>query len=137
MIQTLTLLFGVVFVLVGVLGFIPGITTNFDDLSFAGEDSTAELLGIFQVSILHNIVHLLFGVVGLAAARAYDSSRLYMLGGGIIYLALFLLGIVGGADWIPANTADHWLHIGLGVAMVGIWYLYGRERLTANRTAAA
>ena len=137
MIQTLTLLFGVVFVLVGVLGFIPGITTNFDDLSFAGEDSTAELLGIFQVSILHNIVHLLFGVVGLAAARAYDSSKLYMLGGGIIYLALFLLGIVGGADWIPANTADHWLHIALGVSMVGIWYLYGRERLTADRATTA
>jgi uncharacterized protein DUF4383 len=137
MIQTLTLLFGVVFILVGILGFIPGITTDWDDLSFAGDDSTAELLGIFEVSILHNFVHILFGLVGLAAARAFDTSRLYMIGGGIIYLALFLLGIVGGADWIPANTADHWLHLGLGVVMVGIGYIYGRERLTAGGPAPA
>ena len=85
---------------------------------------------------MHNIVHLLFGVVGLWAARAWDSSRLYMLGGGVIYLALFLLGIVGGGDWIPANTADHWLHLVLGVTMVGIGYLFGRE-MARDRTAAA
>jgi heme/copper-type cytochrome/quinol oxidase subunit 3 len=126
--ELLTLAFGVVFLLVGVLGFIPGITSDFDDLSFAGEDSTSELLGIFQVSILHNIVHILFGLVGIWAARAWDSARLYMIGGGIIYLALFLLGIIGGLDWLPANTADHWLHVALGVVMVGIGYVFGRDR---------
>jgi uncharacterized protein DUF4383 len=135
-IQTLTLLFGVVFILVGILGFIPGITTHYSDLSFAGSDSGAKLLGVFQVSILHNFVHILFGLVGLAAARSFDSSRLYMIGGGIIYLALFLLGIVGGGDWIPADTADHWLHLGLGVVMVGIGYVLGRDRLT-ERVAPA
>ncbi len=128
--QMLTLVYGVVFLLVGVLGFIPGITSDFDDLSFAGEDSTSELLGVFQVSILHNVVHLLFGVVGLGAARAFDSSRTYMLGGGVLYLALFLLGIIGGLDWLPANTADHWLHVALGVTMVGIGYVFGREQGT-------
>lgn len=126
--QLLTLAFGVVFVTVGVLGFIPGITSGlYDDLAFAGSDSTAELLGIFQVSVLHNLVHLLFGIVGIVASRAFDSSRIFMLAGGVIYLALFLLGIVGGADWIPSNTADHWLHVALGVAMVGIGYIFGRE----------
>ena len=134
MLQTLTLLFGVVFLAVGILGFIPGIVTDYDELSFAGDDSTAELLGIFQVSILHNIVHILFGLVGLWAARAFDSSRIYMLGGGVIYLALFLLGLFGGLDWIPANNADDWLHLGLGVAMVGIGYVYGKEQV--GRTAA-
>ncbi len=133
--QTLALLFGVVFLLVGVLGFIPGITSNFDDIKFAGDDSEAELLGIFQVSVLHNIVHLLFGIVGVAASRAWDSSRLYMLGGGVIYLLLFLLGIVGGGDWIPANTSDHWLHLALGVVMLGVGYWFGRERLATDRTA--
>ena len=134
--QTLTLAFGAVFLLVGVLGFIPGITSNFDDIKFAGDDSEAELLGIFQVSILHNIVHLLFGIAGIAAARSWDSSRLYMLGGGVIYLLLFLLGIIGAADWIPANTADHWLHLVLAVSMLGIGYIFGRERL-GDRPATA
>ena len=56
------------FLLVGVLGFVPGITTDYDSMTFADHESGAELLGIFQVSVLHNIVHLLFGVGGLWAA---------------------------------------------------------------------
>jgi hypothetical protein len=135
--QTLTLVFGVVFLAVGILGFIPGITTHYGDMSFAGSDSGAKLLGLFQVSILHNVVHLLFGVAGLLAYRSFDSSRIYMLGGGVIYLALFVLGLFGGADWIPANNADDWLHLGLGVVMVSIGYLFGRDALTVDRTAPA
>ena len=68
-VQKAAAIVGVVFLLVGVLGFIPGITTNFGDLSFAGHESDARLFGLFQVSILHNIVHLLFGIAGLALAR--------------------------------------------------------------------
>ena len=64
--QQLTMLLGVVFLLVGILGFIPGITTHYGDMSFAGDDSGAKLIGIFQVSILHNLVHMLFGIAGLA-----------------------------------------------------------------------
>jgi len=135
--QTLTLVFGVVFGAVGILGFIPGITTHLGDLSFAGSDSGAKLFGLFQVSILHNIVYLLFGAAGLLAYRSFDASRLYLVGGGVIYLALFVLGIFGGADWIPANTADHWLHLGLGVVMVSIGYLFGEKPTTVDRTASA
>ena len=58
---------GVVFLLVGVLGFIPGITTNYGAMTFAGHESGAMLLGVFRVSVLHNIVHLLFGVETNAA----------------------------------------------------------------------
>jgi Domain of unknown function (DUF4383) len=135
--QTLTLVFGVGFLAVGILGFVPGITTHYGDLGFAGSDSGSKLLGLFQVSILHNIVHLLFGVAGLLAARSFDSSRIYMLGGGVIFLALFVLGLFGGADWIPANDADDWLHLGLGVVMVSIGYLFGREGLTVDHAAPA
>jgi hypothetical protein len=51
-----------------VLGFVPGVTTNYDELTFANHHRTAKLLGNFQVSVLHNIVHLLFGIVGLLLA---------------------------------------------------------------------
>ena len=131
-VQQLALLFGAVSLLVGVLGFIPGITTNFGDIAFAGEDSEAELLGIFQVSVLHNIVHLLFGVAGVALARTWDGARTYLLGGGALYLVLWLLGIVGATDWIPANSADHWLHFVLGVAMIGGGIVTTRERPAAT-----
>jgi hypothetical protein len=117
-VQSLAALVGVVFLLVGILGFVPGITTHYGDLSFAGHDSGAKLLGIFQVSILHNIVHLLFGVVGLVLAKTADGARTYFLGGGVVYILLWIVGLAGGADWIPANTADNWLHFGLGLGMI-------------------
>jgi Domain of unknown function (DUF4383) len=118
-VQSIAMLVGIVFLVVGILGFIPGITTNYGDMAFAGEDSESELLGLFRVSILHNIVHLLFGVAGIALARTWDGARNFLIGGGVIYLALWLLGIVGGLDWLPTNDVDHWLHFVLGLGMVG------------------
>lgn len=113
---------GFVFLLVGILGFIPGITTNYDQLSFAGHESSALLLGVFQVSILHNLVHLGFGVAGLALARSAQGARLFLLGGGVIYLVLWLYGVLvdhgSPANFVPINAADNWLHLGLGVGMI-------------------
>jgi hypothetical protein len=126
-VQMVATLIGAVFVLVGIIGFIPGLTTNlYDGLEFAGDDGNAEILGIFHTSVLHNIVHLLFGLVGLALARTWSGARTFLIGGGVIYIALWLLGIVGGADWIPSNTADHWLHFVLGVSMIGLGVILTR-----------
>lgn len=131
-IQSAALLVGVVFLLVGILGFIPGITSNYDDLKFAGHDSDAQLLGIFDTSILHNIVHLLFGVAGIALARTYDGARNFLIGGGVIYLALFLYGAIfggdeGGGNWIPVNWADNILHLVLGAGMILVGVALARE----------
>ena len=132
-IQSVAALAGVVFIVVGILGFVPGVTTHYGDLSFAGHGSGAKLLGIFQVSVLHNLVHQLFGVVGLVLAKTAEGARTYLLGGGVVYLALWVLGVVGGGDWIPANTADNWLHFGLGIGLIALGYVSGRS---AVRTAA-
>src|SRR5438034_9727882 len=126
-VQSLAALAGAVFLAVGVLGFIPGITTHYGDLSFAGSGSGAKLLGIFQVSVLHNIVHVLFGVTGLALAKTAESARTFLIGGGVVYLGLWLLGIVGGGDWIPADSADNWLHFGFGLGMIGLGFVTGRS----------
>ena len=128
--QSLAKLVGIVFLLVGVLGFVPGITTNYGDMSFAGHNSGAELLGIFQVSILHNIVHLLFGVAGLALAKTADGARTFLIGGGVIYLVLWLYGLVidkdGSANFVPVNAADNWLHLALGAGMIVLGVITSR-----------
>jgi hypothetical protein len=126
---------GAVFLLVGILGFIPGITSDYDQMAFASHDSQAKLLGIFQVSILHNIVHLLFGVAGLAMARAASSARTYLVGGGVIYLVLWLYGLFidknSSANVVPVNSADDWLHFVLGLGMIALGYLLTRRRTDA------
>ena len=131
-VQKAAAIVGVVFLLVGVLGFIPGITTNFGDLSFAGHDSDARLFGLFQVSILHNIVHLLFGIAGLALARTAAQARTYLVFGGVIYLVLFVYGLIVGqesaANFVPVNTADDILHLILGIGMIGLGLALTRDR---------
>ena len=135
-VQNITRLVGVVFLLVGIAGFIPGITTNlYDGLEFAGSDGNAELLGLFKVSVLHNIVHGLFGIAGLALANTASGARTFLIGGGAIYVLLWLLGIAGGADWIPSNTADDWLHLGLGAGMIGLGVALTRDRKRVPTTA--
>jgi len=123
-IQAAAALVGATFLLVGVLGFIPGITTDYDSLEAAGHESHAKLLGLFQVSVLHNVVHLLFGVVGLALARKASTARLFLVGGGATYLVLWLYGLVvdqaSQANFVPLNTADDWLHFVLGVGMIAL-----------------
>jgi Domain of unknown function (DUF4383) len=127
-VQTVARLVGIVFLLVGIAGFVPGITTNlYDGLEFAGDDGSAELLGLFQVSVLHNIVHALFGV-GILMAATPEGARTFLLGSGAIYVVLFLLGILGGGDWVPINDADDWLHLGLAVGLIALGLLTTRER---------
>jgi hypothetical protein len=120
-----------VFVLVGILGFIPGVTTDYDEMTFAGNESGAQLLGIFEVSILHNVVHLLFGIVGLAMARTWSLARTYLIGGGVVYLVLWIYGLLidqeSAANFVPVNNADNWLHLVLGAAMIALGLLLGRS----------
>jgi hypothetical protein len=134
--QTLALVFGIAFLGAGVLGFIPGITTNLGDIKFASNDSPSELLGIFQVSILHNIVHLLFGIAGIALARTWESARTYLLGSGVIYVVLFVYGLVVGSDsdanFIPANSADDFLHLALAIGLLASWFV-SKEADTTTR----
>ena len=135
-IQTAALVVGAVFLLVGVLGFVPGITTNYDQMEAGGHESGAELLGIFQVSVLHNIVHLLFGVAGIALARSVNGARTFLVGGGTIYLVLWIYGLVvdhdSAANFVPLNSADNWLHLVLGLGMVALGLALGRRTENAS-----
>lgn len=129
-IQRAALVFGVVFLLVTILGFIPGITTDYDRLT-TFDDVGAKLLGIFGVNILENIVHLLYAIAGFAAAASFVASRNYFIWGGAVYLVVWLYGILidleSSANFLGVNTAANWLHFLLGVVMLGVGFLLGRR----------
>jgi hypothetical protein len=130
-VQTAALAVSAVFVLVGLLGFVPGITSNYDQLTFAGHESGALLLGIFAVSVLHNLVHLLFGVVGFVLSRTASGARNFLIGGGAVYAVLWIYGLLidhgSDANFVPVNTADNWLHLALAVGMIALGVLLGRD----------
>jgi hypothetical protein len=137
--QKAAVAFGVVFLLVGIAGFIPGLTTNLDAMQFAGHESGALLFGIFQVSILHNLVHILYGLAGLGLATTHVAARNYLIWGGAVYALLWLYGLIIAddvpANFVPVNFADDWLHFVLAVAMILLGVFLGRRVTTTTRPA--
>jgi hypothetical protein len=119
-VQIAAVVVGATLLLLGILGLTPGITEHFDDMKFAGDRPSARIFGVFQISGLHNLAHLLTGVVGLALARTPWGARAYLIGAGVFYLAFWAIGVVNHAYWIPSNNADDWLHLALGIGMIAI-----------------
>ncbi len=121
-VQCAALLVGSALTALGVLGFVPGITKNVGAIGWTGRESGAELFGVFETSLSHNLFHLLMGLVGLVLAKTYARARAYLLGGGAVFLGLWLVGLLTPSDGIvrllPVNSSDNWLHFGLGVTMV-------------------
>ncbi len=130
MIRTVTWVYGVAFSVVGILGYLPGVTTQ-----------DGHLLGVFGVDAVHNLVHVLFGVSGFAAALT-GWSRPYLRGVGVIYLLLGVLGFVPGLYFggdemllgiIRINLADNLLHLVLG----GVAAYFGFAPRYAGRVSTA
>lgn len=119
--QKLAAVFGVVFVLVAILGFIAPGGMNMQPTDPA---TSAQALGILPVNLLHNIVHLLFGVWALAASRSWPATITFFQTGGIIYLVLTICGwfFPDGFGLIPLGGNDLWLHAVLAIAMLAIGF---------------
>jgi hypothetical protein len=127
-VQLMATLVGATFLLIGIVGFIPGLPSNlYGGLDFAGHNSQAEIFHLFQTSWLHNIVHLALGIAGLALAHTSAGARSYLIVGGVIYLALWLYGLIvgpgSGANFVPLDTADDWLHFFLGLGMITLAFI--------------
>jgi hypothetical protein len=101
---------GAAFVLVGVLGFVPGVTAHYGDLQLA-HGSHAQLLGVFRVSVLLNLVHVALGLVAIVVLRP--------VGIAVASLALWLLGVFAAGGCLSLDTADNWLHLVAAVALLG------------------
>jgi hypothetical protein len=109
--RSLAALGGAALLLVGVLGFVPGATTHYGDLQF-GQGSHAQLFGVFRVSILLNLVHVVVGATAVVVARTAQLA--------LASLGLWLLGVFAAGAWLALDTADNWLHFVFAVALLGL-----------------
>jgi hypothetical protein len=160
--RTMSRVFGVVFLLVGVLGFVPGINRMHDTLHGNGTDGTdggntaadhgypplrvggpghGDLLGLFHVNVLHNLVHVAFGVWGLAAARSFGAARGYFRGVGVIYALLAVMGLLPAPfnntfGLIPIHGHDVWLHAVLSLAGLYLGFVAKARDVTEPRADA-
>lgn len=135
--RTFAMIFGIVFLIVGAGGFIPGLTAMGPMGHSADADITIKTLfgyelGMFPVNVLHSIVHLLFGVWGVLAARSLGGARGYFRAVAVIYAVLTVMGLVAGLQTafglIPLYGADVGLHAVLAVVAA---YLGWMNRDTA------
>jgi hypothetical protein len=119
MLRKVALVFGIVFILVGILGFVtPG------GMSMGADPAPGHLLGMFGVNLLHNVVHLLIGVWGIVASRSWGGAKAFMQIGGVLYIVLAALGFVIPTTFglIPIGGNDIYLHAVLGLIMAGIGF---------------
>lgn len=126
MTKTLAWAFGVVLTLVGVLGFVPGITSG------------GMLLGIFEVDMLHSIIHVVTGLAALAAAMGYFAPKLYFQVFGVVYALVAVLGFVtGGAILFATNMADNVLHLAIAAVALYAGFMVKEEMAVAAPQSSA
>ena len=125
MIKTAAVLFGIVFILIGILGFVPGVTNN------------EMLLGIFHVNAAHNVVHLLSGAAALfAGMTSTGASRIYFRIFGVVYGLVAILGLMNMGQHtmllglISNNDADTFLHIAIAAVSLLLGFMPASSETT-------
>jgi hypothetical protein len=127
-IRYFALVYGVVFAIIGIAGFIPFLVTPYGiaEPGLAVEAGSGYLFGLFPVNVLHNLVHLAFGIWGLAVWRSIPKSRAYAQAVAVIYAIFAIMGFFPVLQTtfglVPLHGNDIWLHIVLaGVAAYFGW----------------
>lgn len=129
MVKRIALVFGIVFLLVGILGLVSA-----GGMEMGADPAPGMVLGLFPVNLLHNIVHLLFGVWGLVASRSFAGSKMYAQVAGVIYIVLAILGFVVPTTFgfIPIGGADIGLHAVIGLVLAGVGFTAKEEMIAAK-----
>ncbi len=114
-VQRLAQIFGIVFLLIAIVGFV----TSGSSME-ADPEMAEKIFGLFPVNLVHNGVHLGFGIWGLLASRNFEGARNYGIIGGVMYLVLAVLGYVApnGFGLVPLGSNDIWLHALLGAGLL-------------------
>jgi len=134
------LAYGIVFLLVGLAGFVPGLVAPPQETADVAADAGfGRLFNLFPINVLHNVVHLAFGIWGLVAYRTFSAARLYARGVAVIYAVLAVMGVIPMLNTtfglIPLYGHDIWLHALL--AAVAAYFGWARVQPEAAPVATS
>jgi hypothetical protein len=123
--KKIAVIFGVVFVAVGVLGWVPVVNPG------------GKLLGLFDVNGAHNVVHLATGIVAIIVGMSSDkASKMFFQVFGVIYALVAVLGFYSGDQpllgIVSNNGADSVLHV--VIAVVALYLGFGMKAETPAAT---
>lgn len=135
MLRKFALVFGLVFLVVGVLGFVPALVQPAHDApQLAVEAGHGRLLGLFPINVLHNVVHLLIGALGVLGSRSAAGALLFARGLAIFYGLLAVLGLVPATNTlfglVPIHGHDVWLHA--ASALLAAYFGFGPPAQTRS-----
>jgi hypothetical protein len=133
-VQRVAQILGIVFILVAIVGFTATGMGNME----ADPARAPQLVGMFPVNVLHNVVHLLFGIWGLMASRSYSGARSYGRIAGVLYLLLAGVGyfVPNGFGFVPLGGNDVWLHALLGLVLAAVGFTARELRPPVSTSAA-
>ncbi len=132
-VQNVALIFGIVFIVAAIAGFLASRGSMDPDPATA-----PRALGLFPVNLLHNLIHLAFGIWGVVAAREWAASKTYCQVAGVIYLLLVIFAFVSPSTFglVPIGGNDIWLHALLAVPLLYFGFTAREERPAARATTS-
>jgi hypothetical protein len=140
-VRSFALIYGLLFAVTGIAGFIPGLVTPHDAVEhqLAVEQGAGDLLGLFPTNVLHNIVHIAFGVWGIVVYRSASGAIGYARAVAIVYAVFMVMGLMPGLDtmmgFVPLHGNDVWLHAALAAAAAYFGFVRHAELDHVNRPA--
>ncbi|WP_020501479.1 DUF4383 domain-containing protein [Sciscionella marina] len=130
---------GLVLLLVGLLGFVPGATTDYHMLRLAGRGPSALLFDTFSVTIVRNLLFVVLGVVFLAVTRTPPLAHGLLIAAGLVYLLLYGYGLLAGrgadANLLGLNDPDNWMHLAIAMVLLASAFLAGQKRHPTHSTS--
>lgn len=139
-VSTFALIMGILFLVVGIAGFIPGLVTEPQvEGEMAADGLFGRLLGLFPVNWLLNLVHVAFGIWGVVAFRRFGAARVYAQAVAVIYAVLAIMGFIPALQTlfglVPLYGNDIWLHIAIAVVAAIFGFAPVKPRTAGTGTA--